>query len=135
MCNMDDYSEFKCIECDVNTLDVREYYMIQNDLWEQVNPNKNGMMCIGCVEEKLKRELTPEDFTNCPLNLFSPNKKSERLLKRLGYTNKGRFSEYIMDLYYNFEETNNKNAFDELIYRLINNVEEIADLYKNVLDD
>lgn len=78
------YSCFYCLKCSVNTLDNDEYYMIKDEIWLAVNPDDDGMMCIGCVEEVLGRELAPEDFTDCPLNQGDEG-KSDRLLNRLGF--------------------------------------------------
>lgn len=85
---------FNCKNCGVNTLTKGEYYMVTNDLWYSVM-NK-GMLCVGCLETRLKRKLTPVDFTICPLNeerhLFESfggikKKKSVRLLRRQGFLN------------------------------------------------
>jgi hypothetical protein len=40
------------------------------------------LLCIGCLERRLGRELEPVDFTDAPLNYGS--RKSERLRQRLG---------------------------------------------------
>ena len=64
---MDD-SDFNCLDCSVSTLDNREYYMLEFNLWELINPKDSGMLCIGCVEKRLGRTLTSADFLDCPLN-------------------------------------------------------------------
>jgi hypothetical protein len=78
------YPAFECIGCHVSTMRINEYYMILNKLWRKVNPKKVGMLCIGCVEDRLGRELTPEDFTSAPVN--SIREYSPRLQKRLGFS-------------------------------------------------
>lgn len=68
--------------CTANTLHLDEYYMLTDDVWREANPNGKGMLCIGCVENRLGRELTASDFTDAPINRgFFPS--SERLAARL----------------------------------------------------
>jgi hypothetical protein len=59
---------FDCLACSVNTLHIDEYYMLTDEVWHAANPNGRGMMCIGCVEARLGRELTASDFTDAPVN-------------------------------------------------------------------
>lgn len=81
----DDFSEFNCIECGVNTLACNEYYMINDKLWKSITkPTKGkGMLCIGCVELRAGRQLTNSDFTKAPINTIYWNSKSDRLKARL----------------------------------------------------
>ena len=86
----DDFSDFECIDCGVNTMFNDEYYMLLDDIWENDLGlhSHEGMMCIGCVESRLGRRLTSEDFADVPLNsLTSPYSahwtKSDRLVDRL----------------------------------------------------
>lgn len=75
-----DCRAFVCVDCQANTLHIEEYYMVTNDLWKQAGMGK-GMLCIGCLEVRIGRELTPEDFPSIPVNRgFFP--KSERLSSR-----------------------------------------------------
>lgn len=73
-----------CLDCKENTFYIDEYYMLTLELWKQIHPADNGMLCIGCVEARLGRPLVPADFSGCPLNKETHN-KSDRLLNRLGY--------------------------------------------------
>jgi hypothetical protein len=60
--------------------------MVTDTVWLSVNHYVQGMLCIGCLEKRLGRKLTPPDFTLCPLNnnLNDPCfPKSARLLNRL----------------------------------------------------
>lgn len=77
------YPEFNCTSCNINTLHNGEYYMLKNKLWKQIADNKNGMMCIGCVENKLNRTLKRKDFTDAPVNNLEVFNKSDRLIDRL----------------------------------------------------
>jgi len=75
---------FTCVDCGVNTHDINEYYMVRDEIWNLVGAG-GRMLCIGCLEKKLGRQLIRDDFSYAPIN--SPNRafdKSERLKDRLG---------------------------------------------------
>ena len=77
-------SAFICMDCKVNTSDINEYYMVDNEIWRKVNPRKEGMLCIGCLENRLGRILIKSDFPNFPINYGNwAGEKSERLNNRL----------------------------------------------------
>jgi hypothetical protein len=76
----------RCLDCQTETTFTPrgkndEYYMIHNDLWLKANPAGAGKLCIGCLEKRIGRRLTPEDFTDCSLNNFP--RGSGRLSSRL----------------------------------------------------
>jgi hypothetical protein len=75
--------DFECVDCGIHTFDIKEDYMVDWDLWERVGAGR-GMLCIGCLEARLGRELTPADFINAPINTPA-FKKSKRLAQRLGH--------------------------------------------------
>jgi len=76
--------EFICLDCNVSTHEINEYYILKNQLWANVHPDNKGMLCIGCVEDRLGRKLNKDDFLECPLNSeHNMFKKSDRLLDRL----------------------------------------------------
>ena len=83
LAKMKDRSSLLCLDCGVDTIAIDEYYMVTHELWA----NSDGMLCIGCLEKRLGRELTPDDFSSCWDDRVHP--KSERLLKRLGDSRKG----------------------------------------------
>jgi hypothetical protein len=60
-----------------------EYYIVYNDVWAAAEApmGPRGFLCIGCLEARLGRELTPEDFPICDLNRPGG---SRRLDSRLG---------------------------------------------------
>ena len=74
---------FRCLGCGVDTLWLKEYYMIHKDIWLIANSDDDGMLCIGCVESRLGRELNACDFTDAPVNSLEFGPKSDRLLNRL----------------------------------------------------
>lgn len=87
--------KFPCNDCGVNTIPLegnREYYEVQDMIWEAVWPNSskgqedNGpeghFLCIGCLEKRLGRMLVRGDFKQLPANNPSPW-YSDRLNSRL----------------------------------------------------
>lgn len=59
--------------------------MLENQTWQRV-AKSDEKLCIGCLENRLKRVLTPEDFMDAPINLpYVFGNKSARLLDRLGH--------------------------------------------------
>jgi hypothetical protein len=54
-----------CLDCGKNTFEGREdYYFPRNRLWRQLVPRheRHGMICRICIERRLGRPLTSEDF-------------------------------------------------------------------------
>ncbi len=75
---------FKCVDCGVNTNDINEYYMVHDHIWHSVDmASDGGMLCIGCLEERLGRQINAADFTDMPVNYVDFFDRSERLLSRL----------------------------------------------------
>lgn len=60
--------EAKCLDCGVVTIDIGEYYMVHDIIWDAANPMHHGMLCIGCLENRLGRPLRRGDFTDAPCN-------------------------------------------------------------------
>lgn len=74
----------ECLDCHKDTYQMEEYYMVTDAVWEEANPDHAGMLCIGCLEERLGRELEFKEFLWCPLNVRNVYEGSERLRDRLG---------------------------------------------------
>ena len=72
----------KCMDCKISTW--TEHYMVHDWLWKKVSPNVLGLLCIGCLECRLGRELTKADFTDAPINSQRIFEKSRKLQGRLG---------------------------------------------------
>jgi len=72
-------NRFLCRDCRIDTKEIKEYYMIDNSIWHRYGTV--GMLCIGCIEYRLGRELGKADFTLAPVNYTG--KKSSRLTSRL----------------------------------------------------
>lgn len=84
MSEAEELARFNCLDCGVSTLENGEYYMVTDEVWlEEVAAIDSGMLCIGCLEERLGRRLTKDDFILAPINdgwLFD---QSPRLQDRL----------------------------------------------------
>lgn len=89
-----DRAIFDCNGCGESTID--EYYMLYDDVWRIAAPDEpqdqqyptEYMLCIGCVEKRLRRLLVPSDFPHYPVNSNDNQPRSERLLDRLGLLEK-----------------------------------------------
>lgn len=80
--SFDDH-ELPCMDCGVNTgyTGIAEYYHVWEEVWnialgrpdaptDEFVPGLTdaGYLCIGCIEERLGRRLTVEDFSDAPIN-------------------------------------------------------------------
>lgn len=77
---------YVCKCCGVDTDDIDEYYMVKDDPWMEAHAvlgdDPTGMLCIGCLEDRIGRQLVREDFLACRINT-KYFKKSDRLTSRL----------------------------------------------------
>lgn len=72
-----------CLDCSVHTGKIGEYYIIEDEVWELAEVDE-GMLCIGCLEVRIGRELVPSDFPDYPINDGVCFDQSDRLAARLG---------------------------------------------------
>ena len=72
-----------CMDCGVDVFEIHEYYMIHNELWDKINPDVIGLLCIGCVEKRLGRKLKPDDFPVYEINSYHTLTQSNRLKSRI----------------------------------------------------
>jgi hypothetical protein len=79
---------FYCDDCGECTNCITEYYMVKDEVWSLAMTSERtpDMLCIGCLESRIGRLLTKEDFTDAPLNEMPFWPRSERLKSRLGLT-------------------------------------------------
>lgn len=77
-----DISDWRCLDCRVDMLALDEYYMLRNDIWLSIVPDRIGHLCIGCVEGRLGRRLNPDDFQ--PGRGSLNGRYTERLRDRAG---------------------------------------------------
>lgn len=75
---------FLCQDCGFDTF-CSEYYMVKHSIWKLTGIRGWGkMLCIGCLERRIKRKLVRNDFLlGLPINQDYKN-MSSRLLDRLG---------------------------------------------------
>jgi hypothetical protein len=74
---------FQCLDCDVDTLAIREYYFVRSAVWAEANPGIQGMLCIACLERRLGRHLGPHDFEEGACNQWWAQMISDRLRSRM----------------------------------------------------
>ncbi len=67
-----------CVDCGVDTIKADEFYMVHDAVWP-LHP-RDGMLCIGCLEQRIGRRLVPADFTDALINRCAA---SSRLRSRL----------------------------------------------------
>lgn len=80
---------FLCLDCGVDTNAINEYYMVHYNVWAQTGlVGQRGMLCIGCLENRIGRTLALQDFTEhmCQHRLPANVRLSDRLKNRLGVT-------------------------------------------------
>lgn len=80
-------SKFLCLDCRVDTGKLYEHYMLVESTWTKVHNSKFGMLCVGCVENRLGRKLTKVDFNSSFVNDPKLHRMSARLLERLTAVN------------------------------------------------
>jgi hypothetical protein len=71
--------------CDMCVVGQWEWYMVTDPVWSQSGlGTSGGCVCVGCLEKRLGRYLTPDDFE--ALNINKPSVlDTPRLLDRKGY--------------------------------------------------
>lgn len=76
-----------CVDCGINTIVIRESYMVHDSVWKKAGMKKcGGKLCVKCIEKRLGRKLNCRDFFMIGLNLDAymyPHRASKRLRKRL----------------------------------------------------
>lgn len=81
------YDSSTCVDCNVDCMEIAEYYMVTDACWKRAGMGPyDGQLCIGCIEKRLGKQLTPRNFTDCPLNwrnALLPDYASPRLVSRL----------------------------------------------------
>ncbi len=45
-----------------------EWYMLAGDVWARATGGKRTILCVGCLETRLGRRLTAQDFADVPIN-------------------------------------------------------------------
>lgn len=84
------YDDTTCADCGMETnhfnTDDRfdsEWYMVKNEIWAAATAERPAnFLCVGCLERRIGRKLTPDDFKDVPGNYTWP--RSSRLDSRMG---------------------------------------------------
>lgn len=63
-----EHGMFLCFDCNVNTSESGDYYMVQEAVWRTARPEGTGMLCLDCLQKRLGRTLLRADFTECLVN-------------------------------------------------------------------
>lgn len=79
---------FRCVDCrccvNLAIAGRNEDFMIHDTVWAQAAlPGGRGRLCLNCLEARVGRELTPEDFTEAPVNWNQW--RTEALMNRMGH--------------------------------------------------
>ena len=54
----------RCVDCGKETIGCGEYYRVSDELWPASGMSPvSGMLCLSCLEKRISRPLTLEDFT------------------------------------------------------------------------
>jgi hypothetical protein len=79
MTNPRPLTDFACADC---RHDFDEYYMVHDYIWEASGIGE-GILCIGCLENRIGRTLCAQDFIDALVNDINYGIKSLRLKDRL----------------------------------------------------
>jgi hypothetical protein len=75
--------KWMCLDCREDTGKMREHYFVKTDVWMKVVGSIYGMLCVGCLEKRLGRQLVADDFTDAHINNPRLYDMSDRLRSRL----------------------------------------------------
>jgi hypothetical protein len=75
--------KFLCLDCGIDTGKAYEHYFVHNEVWDAAHSSREGMLCIGCLEARLGRTLTRQDFPYVSINSPFLGLKSQRFIQRL----------------------------------------------------
>jgi hypothetical protein len=66
--------------------DKTEVYDVKHAIWKQARMRAwSGCLCIGCLEKRIGRQLTPKDFSWHDRRTWADMPCTERLLNRRGF--------------------------------------------------
>jgi hypothetical protein len=73
------------VDCGTDAIAIGEFYMVRDTVWARSGLGENdGMLCIGCLERRIGRELRGVDFFECSLEDEPWCGRSARYADRLG---------------------------------------------------
>lgn len=56
-----------CFDCGIDVMKSGHWYIVHDHVWAVTGVGK-GFLCIDCLERRLARRLTRDDFTDAPVN-------------------------------------------------------------------
>lgn len=75
--------KWNCLDCRQDTGKMREHYFVKTEIWMKVHHSVYGMLCVGCLENRLGRQLRADDFTDAHINNPRLYDMSDRLRSRI----------------------------------------------------
>jgi ribosomal protein L34E len=83
-----EWNRAPCQDCGQRTIGTKkipgEWYMVHDSLWAQAAMEPlGGWLCVGCLERRIGRRLTPADFKDVAANDSTRMRHSDRLASRL----------------------------------------------------
>ena len=71
-----------CVDCGYDT--KLEHYFVTPHVWFTLaDMPETGMLCVGCLESRIGRQLTTQDFTSAHINNPKTNAMTTRLRSRI----------------------------------------------------
>jgi hypothetical protein len=71
----------RCLDCDIDTIELGDFYGVNDSVWLEAVPDGKGMLCLLCLQVRLGRRLTLADFDTAPINLLP---RLQARLQKLG---------------------------------------------------
>ena len=68
---------FNCLDCDKD--DWSPHYMLQDDVWLEIHPDGDGILCLECAEKRMGRPFTVDEFYMGPMKSFEEWKKENQV--------------------------------------------------------
>ena len=81
----------ECMDCHKKIKgNTEDYYMVHDEIWEEGVQSKDRikLLCLDCLEKRLRRKLKVEDFTDYPINDVVKKIKSESINESLFFYKK-----------------------------------------------
>lgn len=72
-----------CCGCGMDVCTAGELYMVHDHVWAAAGTCQCAVLCVGCLEARLGRQLTAGDFSDWPVNDPAQCHHSDRLRARL----------------------------------------------------
>jgi len=75
-------TKWLCVDCSRNT--KFEHYFVNNVVWfDLAGMPEDGMLCVRCIEQRIGRRLSKNDFTDAHINNPKTNSMTDLLRSRI----------------------------------------------------